>query len=142
MQRLTQLCSLLGCVALLSACQSTPSAYNGTTGYQIENKTEHTATLVYTLAGRANQDIDAQKLQRACQKTLSPTKNYKISILSNNEIQNPTASDAQYGMQIGQSRASFGFSNTPSLNNSENYASRQSLEARPSTLRVVRYTCE
>lgn len=141
MQRLTQLCSLLGCVLLLSACQTTPNAYNGATGYQIENKTENTATLVYTLSGRANQDIDAKKLQRACQKTLSPTKTYKISILSSNEIQNPTAAETAYGMQIGQSRTSFGLSNTPNLNNGENYASRQSLETRPSTLRVVRYTC-
>ena len=143
MERLVQFISLSSCAILLSACQSTPSAYNGTTGYQIENKTEQSATLVYTLAGRSNQDIDSNKLQRACQKTLNTAKNYKITILSNNEIQNPTASaEAQYGMQIGQSRASFGFSNTPSLNNSENYASRQSLEARPSTLRVIRYTCE
>ncbi|EXV40830.1 hypothetical protein ABTE62_18850, partial [Acinetobacter baumannii] len=37
--------------------------------------------------------------------------------------------------------ASFGLSNTPSLNNGEDYATRQALEARPSTLKVVRYTC-
>ncbi|MDC4551919.1 hypothetical protein NQ784_13565, partial [Acinetobacter baumannii] len=28
-----------------------------------------------------------------------------------------------------------------SLNNGEDYATRQALEARPSTLKVVRYTC-
>lgn len=141
MQRFVQFISLSTCAVLLSACQSTPSAYNGSTGYQVENQSADSATLVYTLAGRANQNIDTNKLQRACQKTLNATKNYKITILSRNEIQNPTT-DAQYGMQIGQSRASFGFSNTPNLNNGENYASRQSLEARPSTLHVVRYTCE
>ena len=32
-------------------------------------------------------------------------------------------------------------SNSPDFNNSEGYATRQALETRPSTLKVVRYTC-
>ncbi|MBH8464257.1 hypothetical protein I8Q97_28690, partial [Klebsiella pneumoniae] len=51
------------------------------------------------------------------------------------------AKDEHYGIQLGETRASFGLSNTPSLNNGEDYATRQALEARPSTLKVVRYTC-
>ena len=42
---------------------------------------------------------------------------------------------------IGQTRATFGLSNTPDLHQGENFATRESLEARPSTLHVVRYTC-
>lgn len=61
-------------------------------------------------------------------------------MLSVNEIVNPTQEE-QYGVKIGNSRATFGLSNSPDLNNSEGYATRQALEARPSTLKVVRYTC-
>lgn len=133
----------LGFVILgLSACQTTPRQYNGVTGYQIENQTADTVTLAYTLAGRANQQLDANKLQRACQKVLGTNKTYKISVLSINEIANPAAiPDEQYGVQLGHSRTSIGLSNTQSVNSSENYATRQALEARPSTLHVVRYTC-
>lgn len=133
----------LGFVILgLTACQTTPRQFNGVTGYQIENQSENSATLAYTLAGRANQQIDADKLQRACQKVLGLNKTYKISVLSTNEIANPaTESEAKYGVQLGHSRTSLGLSNTQSVNSSENYATRQALETRPSTLHVVRYTC-
>jgi hypothetical protein len=125
----------------LSACQTTPRQYNGVTGYQIENQTADSATLAYTLSGRADRDLDADKLQRACQKVLGANKNYKISVLSTNEIINPQTAKDQAGVQLGHSRTSFGLSNTPSLNNSEDYATRQALDTRPSTLHVVRYTC-
>ncbi|WP_445115248.1 hypothetical protein [Acinetobacter sp. WZC-1] len=133
----------LGCLALvLAACQTTPSQYNGVTGYQIENQTATSATLAYTLAGRANRQLDDEKLQRACQKVLGPGKSYKISVLSSSEIANPAVTnEKQYGVQLGHSRTSFGLSNTPSLTNSEDYATRQALETRPGTLHVVRYTC-
>ena len=128
------LCLALSSMFVLTACQTTPRQYNGSTGYQIENQTKTSATLAYTLAGRNNQQLDERKLQRGAQKV------YKLSILSINEIPNP-AKDEHYGIQLGETRASFGLSNTPSLNNGEDYATRQALEARPSTLKVVRYTC-
>ncbi|MFW2083911.1 hypothetical protein ACNPQK_23520, partial [Acinetobacter guillouiae] len=104
-------------VLALSACQTTPRQYNGVTGYQIENQTEDSATLAYTLSGRADRDLDADKLQRACQKVLGENKNYKISVLSTNEIINPQTAKDQAGVQLGNIRTSFGLSNTPSLNN-------------------------
>ncbi|OTG83735.1 hypothetical protein [Acinetobacter sp. ANC 4648] len=133
----------LGCIILaLTACQTTPRHYNGVTGYKIENKTDNSATLAYTLAGRSDRKLDIDKLQRACQKVLGPNKTYKISVLSTNEIINPKTSEQDLtGVKLGHSRTSFGLSNTPSLNNSEDYAMRQALETRPSTLHVIRYTC-
>lgn len=133
----------LGCLMLgLTACQTTPRQYNGVTGYQIENQSSNSATLAYTLSGGADRDLDEDKLQRACKKVLGENKSYKIAVLSVNEIINPqTASNDQKGVQLGHSRTSFGLSNTPNLNNSEDYATRQALETRPSTLHVVRYTC-
>ena len=135
-------CAGLGLMVLaLSACQTTPRQYNGMTGYQIESQSNNSATLAYTLSGRADRDLDASKLQRACQKVLGANKTYKISVLSINEIINPQTAQNQAGVQLGHSRPSFGLSNTPNLNNSEDYATRQALETRPSTLHVVRYTC-
>lgn len=52
----------------LTACQTTPRQYNGVTGYQIENQSSNSATLAYTLSGRADRDLDEDKLQRACKK--------------------------------------------------------------------------
>ncbi|WP_425917000.1 hypothetical protein [Acinetobacter sp. TSRC1-2] len=132
----------LGFIALgLTACQSTPRQYNGNVGYQIESQSPNSATLAYTLVIRPNQKVDEQKLQRACQKVLGLNKHYKLDILSISEIANPEIQTPQYGRQLGQSRTSISLSNTPDLYNSENMATRQSLDTRPSTLNVVRYTC-
>lgn len=133
----------LGCLILgLAACQTAPKQYNGTTGYQIENQTQTTATISYTLAGIKNRNLDNGKLQHACQKVLGAHKTYQISILSTNEIANPAAApQEQYGIQLGKSRTSIGLSNTPDLNSSSDFATQQALETRPSTLQVVRYTC-
>ena len=109
--------------------------------YQIEHQSASSATLAYTLAARKNQQLDENKLQRACQKVLGSQKNYKLAILSINEIPNTAADVPEYGRQIGQSRATFGLSNTPDLHQRENFATREPLEARPSALHVVRYTC-
>lgn len=125
---------------LVAACQSTPHQYNGVTGYKIENKTTTSVTLAYTLAARGNSEVDEKKLQHACKQVLGMEKTYKISILNVNEIMNPTKQE-QYGVQLGNSRATFGLSNSPDLNNTEGYATRQALETRPTTLKVVRYTC-
>lgn len=133
----------LGCIVLaLAGCQSTPRQFNGATGYQIERQDKNSATLAYTLAGRADRKMDEDKLQRACRKVLDANKTYKLNVLSINEIANPAfAATDKHAVQLGNSRTSFRLSDTPSLNNSEDYATRQALDTRPSTLRVVRYTC-
>ena len=136
----TNLFLIISSAVLITACQSTPHQFNGVTGYQIENKTTTSATIAYTLAARNNQDLDEKKLQHACNQVLGIGKTYKISILSVNEIIN-TAQQEQYGVKLGNSRATFGLSNSPDFNNSEGYATRQALETLPSTLKVVRYTC-
>lgn len=136
----TNLLIIVSGTLLVAACQSTPHQYNGVTGYKIENKTPTSATLTYTLAARGNSEVDEKKLQHACKQVLGMEKTYKISILSVNEIMNPTKQE-QYGVQLGNSRATFGLSNSPDLNNTEGYATRQALETRPTTLKVVRYTC-
>ena len=133
----TNLFLIISSAVLITACQSTPHQFNGVTGYQIENKTTTSATIAYTLAARNNQDLDEKKLQHACNQVLGIGKTYKISILSVNEIIN-TAQQEQYGVKLGNSRATFGLSNSPDFNNSEGYATRQALETRPSTLKVVR----
>ena len=137
------LCLALGsAVIALSACQSMPRQYNGITGYQVESKTATSATLAYTLAQRANQELDKKKLQQACQEVLVKSQQYKLTLLSVTEIPNPkaNASDPYAGVKLG-SRTSIGLSDTPSLNNSEGYATRNALDTQPSTLKVVRYTC-
>ena len=136
----TNLLIIVSGTLLVAACQSTPHQYNGVTGYEIESKTTTSATLAYTLAARGNSEVDEKKLQHACKQVLGMEKTYKISILNVNEIMNPTKQE-QYGVQLGNSRATFGLSNSPDLNNTEGYATRQALETRPTTLKVVRYTC-
>ena len=136
----TNLLIIVSGTLLVAACQSTPHQYNGVTGYKIENKTTTSATLTYTLAARGNSEVDEKKLQHACKQVLGMEKTYKISIRNVNEIMNPTKQE-QYGVQLGNSRATFGLSNSPDLNNTEGYATRQALETRPTTLKVVRYTC-
>ena len=136
----TNLLIIVSGTLLVAACQSTPHQYNGVTGYKIENKTTTSATLAYTLAARGNSEVDEKELQHACKQVLGMEKTYKISTLSVNEIMNPTKQE-QYGVQLGNSRATFGLSNSPDLNNTEGYATRQALETRPTTLKVVRYTC-
>ena len=129
-------------VLMLTACQSVPRQHNGATGYQIENKSENFATISYTLSARANQNIDEHKLQRTCQQVLGHTQQYKTTILSVNEIANPNYKTQEtQQVQIGQSRTSFGLSNTQSLYSNEDYNTRLSLETKPSLLRVVRFNC-
>lgn len=134
--------SLLCSALVFTACQTTPQQYNGTTGYQVEKQDKNSATIAYTLSVRPNLQLDEKKLQRACEQVLGQQRSYRLNILSTNEIANPKAlQDDQYGVQIGKTRASFGFSNTPDMNNSADYATKQALETRPSTLQIVRYTC-
>lgn len=141
MNTIYKICGL-GLVALgLTACQSTPRSYNGATGYQVEMQNANSATLAYTLAGRQNQQLDNNKLQAACQKILDKNKTYKINVLSINEITNPTITETEFGRPIGNTRTTFGLSNTKDLYNNQDDATRQALNTRPSTLHVVRYTC-
>lgn len=142
MKKTVSAISLTFLAVLLSACQSTPRQYNGMTGYQIETQASNSATLAYTLSGRSDLKVDESKLQRACQKVLGGNQSYKLNVLSVNEIVNPSlGQNDNRSVQLGQSRTSFGLSNTQSINSSEDMATRQALESRPSTLSVVRYTC-
>ena len=139
MKRTTVILALAASSFMLSACQMAPHQFNGKSGYEILERSGNTATLSYTLSGRPNQD--ERKLQAACQQTLGGSKTYNIQILSTNEISNPTAEQENYGRQLGNSRTQISLSNTPDLHNSENPGAREALEARPTTMRVIRYTC-
>lgn len=140
----TQVSTIMGLSFLvLVGCQAVPKPYNGVTGYSIESQTDQSAVISYTLSTRANQAMDERKLQRVCQEVLGKQKNYQITRLSQQEIANPAFNQRPpQGMQVGDSRVSIGFSHTPELHTSETYATRQALEARPSTLTVIRYSCQ
>lgn len=133
--------STFSTLLLLAACQTKPQPYNGMAGYEIESVSPNTATLRYTLAANSKSQNEQKKLHRACQQVLGLNKNFNIQILSSSEIDNHQTQATSTGLRIGQSKTSFGLSNTPSSNNSEDYSTRQALENRPSTLKVVRYTC-
>ncbi len=142
MKKLCTVVSFAIAAVYLTGCQTTAQKYNGVVGYQIENQTKNSATLVYTLALRQNQKLDETKLIRACTDVLGKQNNYSIQVLSATEIANPEPAKTEtLTKQLGNTRTSIGFSDTPSLYGSEGYAMRNSLDARPSTLRVVRYTC-
>lgn len=133
----------LGLLTLvLSACQVAPRQYNGVTGYQVEDQTKDRLTISYTLASQKDLKLDESKLIKACQKVTGSNQAYKINVLSINEIPNPSQllKDKE-SIQIGQSRASFGFSNSQSLNSDQDLATHQALENTPNLLQVVRYTC-
>ena len=124
---------------VLTACQSTPQPYTGQSGYEVIEQGANTATLRYTLSGRTSQDEG--KLQAACRQALGTSKNWNVSVLSSNEISNTALPDEQYGRQLGNSRTQISLSNTPDLYNTENPGARDALNARPSTLRVIQFTC-
>ena len=86
----------------LTACQTAPQQFNGQTGYEILERSENSATLSYTLAGRPSQDEN--RLQAACRQVLGTTKSYNIQIINSQEIVNPTPEQVQYGRQLGDSR--------------------------------------
>ena len=133
---------LMVITASLAACQSTSQQFNGQTGYQIEQQTASNATLIYTLASKQNANREMQKLQDACQQTLGNTKVYTINIIDSQEIiANNTQALVPTNVALG-TRTTFGFSNTPDMSkNNEAYSAQQVTETRPSTLKVVRYTC-
>ena len=132
----------ISCFGLLVGCQSTSQQFNGKTGYQVEQHTANQATISYTLASDRNPAKEAIKLQDACKQTLGLQKNYQVQIVSSQEIANPIQQREQSNIQLGNSRTSFGFSNTPHLNNNqEAYAARQVDETKPAMLKIVRFTC-
>ena len=139
MKKTTVILSLAASAFVVSACQTAPQQFNGQSGYEILERSGNTATLSYTLSGRPNQD--ERRLQAACQQALGGSKTYNIQIISSNEISNPTVQPDHYGRQLGISRSQISLSNTPDLYNSENPGAREALDARPTTLRVIRYTC-
>ena len=123
----------------LSACQTTPQPYNGQTGYEVIEQGANSATLRYTLSGKASRD--EARLQSACRQVLGSSKSWNVTVLSSNEISNTALADQQYGRQLGNTRAQISLSNTPDLYNTENPGVRDALNARPSTLRVIQFTC-
>lgn len=134
---------LLSCITTLVACQNISQQYNGQTGFQVIQKTASTATLSYTLANNdRNENREARKLQNACQQTLGTQKTYQIKILDTQEIARSIAPETvPESIALGKS-TTFGFSNTPNINNNiESYATFQVDETRPSTLKIVRFTC-
>lgn len=124
----------------LSACQNLPQTYNGNSGYQVESKTENSAIISYTLAIHANQAANLNKLQNTCKKVLGANQNYKIDVLSSNEIANPANMPMSNGVQIGKTHTTFGLSNA-SNSNDDDYAMRSAMQTRPNTLTVVRFRC-
>ncbi|WP_216934084.1 MULTISPECIES: hypothetical protein [unclassified Acinetobacter] len=139
MKRTTVILAIAASSWVLSACQTAPHQFNGKSGYEVLERSANTATLSYTLSGRPSQD--ERRLQASCKQVLGNSKTYNIQILSMNEIPNPTAEQEQYGRQLGNSRTQISLSNTPDLYNSENPGAREALDARPTTMRVIRYTC-
>lgn len=130
------------CILTLAGCQSTAQVYNGVSGYQVQSKDAQSAVLSYTMSARQGQ-VNQAKLQQACQQVLGSQKQYKIEILAQQEIINPKQiQQPAYGVSMKKdTRMSFSLSNTPDLYHSEGYATRQSLEAQPSTLLLVNYRC-
>lgn len=129
-------------LAALVGCQTASQDFNGKTGYQVEQKTTTTATLTYTLASDRNPNKELRKLQDACQHTLGLHKTYNVKILDTQEIVSPRLDIDQSNLKLGKSHTSFGFSNTPNLNNSqEAYSARQLEETKPNILKVIRFNC-
>lgn len=138
MQKLTTLLTITLATAWLTGCQSTAKEFNGQSGFQVIEKSDTSAVLSYALSGNTRNDL--AKLQSACQQVLGSNKQYNVQVTSTSEI--PNVADApQFGRQIGQSNTKIGLSNTPDLYNSSSSATNAALEARPSTLRLFRFTC-
>lgn len=128
-------------VITLSACQTTAQQFNGKSGYEIVSQSKQTTTLKYTLSANADQAKIQAKLQSACQQVLGSDKTYMINILGSNEVNTQANNPSAQGVNIGQTRATFGLTNTPSLSGADDYASLQGLETQPRTLNVILYTC-
>ena len=132
--------AVLAMTVIVSGCQTTAHEFNGKSGYQVIEKTDNSASMSYILSGQLK--YDQSKLQASCKSVLGANKDYQVNVISTQEVVNTNINQTEYGRQIGNSRTNISLSNTPDLYNSENYATREALEARPSMLRVIRYTCK
>ena len=140
MNKLAYLFTFISPVLFLG-CQTTAQQFNGKSGYEIVSQSKQTTTLKYTLSANADQAKVQAKLQSACQQVLGSDKTYMINILGSSEVNTQVTNPSAQGVNIGQTRATFGLSNTPSLSGTDDYASRQGLETQPRTLNVILYTC-
>lgn len=141
MLKMMMVATVLGSLFALTACQSA-QVYNGVSGYQVQSKNAQSAVLSYTLSAR-NAQVNQAKLQGACQQVLGKHKQYQIDILSQQEIVNPqTSREVEHGVSFKEgSNIYFGFSNSPSLHDSQGYATRQALDVQPKMLSVISYRC-
>lgn len=130
--------ALTGCTLTLTACQTTSQPFNGQSGYKIIEQGNGSATLTYALSG--NMRNDDAKLQSACQQVLGSHKTYTVNVTDTSEIINQNNSP-EFGRQIGNSNTKFGLSNTPDLHNSDLSGTTAALDVRPTTLRLIRFTC-
>jgi hypothetical protein len=121
----------------LLGCQ-TASQFNGQSGYQVIEQSKDRAILTYALSGNTRNDDG--KLQSACKQVLGSDRSYNVSVLNTGEIIN-TSNQPEFGRQIGNSNTKFGLSNTPDLYNSNVNGTNPALEAKPATLRVIRFSC-
>ncbi|MFC3901843.1 hypothetical protein SAMN05421749_101506 [Acinetobacter marinus] len=133
--------AIISPVVVLLGCQTTAQQFNGKSGYEVVSQTAQTTTLKYTLSANPDKAKIQAKLQSACQKVLGANKTYKIDILGTSEVNTQASNPPAQGVNIGQTRATFGLSTTPSLSSTDDYATRQALEAQPKTLNVILYTC-
>ncbi len=128
-------------LSMLTACQTTPKMYNGYSGYQVEQLTNHTATLNYTLAASHRADKEQAKLHAACQAVLGKEKTYTITMLDSQEMITPFH-EVRHGISVGPRSTSLSLSNTPKqAHGTDDYATQQALEVRPTVLKKIRYTC-
>jgi hypothetical protein len=123
---------------LLTACQTTSHEFNGQSGYRVIEQSNGSAVMSYALSGSTRND--AAKLQNACKQVLGTNKTYQVNVTNTGEIINQIESP-EFGRQIGNTNTKFGLSNTPDLYNTDVSGTNAALEARPSTLRLIRFTC-
>lgn len=138
---------LLGSSALfllLTACQSI-HPFDGQSGYQRESSDASGVIVSYVLDARSSDAAIQHKLTKACAKELG-TSDDRVSFktLDEKEFVNlNSANNAQehQSIAIGNTHASFGFSNTPKLSNTDNAANSYMLDSKPSMLKQITVQC-
>lgn len=138
MKKIFGFSAIAATVFILAGCQTTAQSFNGKSGYQIIEQGNGHATLSYVLSG--NSRNDQSKFQSACQQVLGNHQQYNVQVVSTSEIINPTHT-AEFGRQIGKTNTKFGLSNTPNLYNNDIPGASAGLDAKPTTLRLIRFTC-
>ena len=138
MKKILLSCTFIGCSLGLTACQTTSHEFNGQSGYKVIEQSNGSAVMTYALSGSTRND--AAKLQNACKQVLGSNKTYQVNVTNTGEIVNAVV-NPEFGRQIGNSNTKFGLSNTPDLYNTDVSGTNAALEARPTTLRLIRFTC-